>query len=201
MSRIAVTPMTTFAPHIDEAQAYLDKVIASLHALDRREKQPLIGILEYLSQYISSTRGEVAALRTTVADPVALSQASDELEEIVTETANATNTIMSVAEDIEALSRTVDDPLAGSLLVAATRIYEACAFQDVTGQRITKVVRAVQHIDQKIGLLAGLCGTGSASSAATIKEVARSGDQALLNGPQLAATAQTQDDIDRLFGN
>ena len=30
-------------PRIDEAQEYLDKVIASLHALDRREKQPLIG--------------------------------------------------------------------------------------------------------------------------------------------------------------
>ena len=193
--------MSTFAPRIDEAQAYLDKVIASLHALDRREKQPLVGILEYLSQYISSTRGEVAALRTSVADPVALSRASDELEEIVTETANATNAIMSVAEEIEALSRTATGPLAGSLLVAATRIYEACAFQDVTGQRITKVVRAVQHIDQKIGLLAGLCGTGAIGSSDAVSESARTGDDALLNGPQLAATAQTQDDIDRLFGN
>ncbi len=188
-------------PRIDEAQEYLDKVIASLHALDRREKQPLIGVLEYLSEFIRSTRGEVAALRSSAATPAALSQASDELEEIVTETAKATNTIMSVAEDMEELSRNTDDPVSSQLLAAATRIYEACAFQDITGQRITKVVRAVQHIDQKIRLLAGLAGMVEDGEAAAPTPGAepRKGDEALLNGPQLATIAQSQDDIDRLF--
>jgi len=189
-------------PRIDEAQEYLDKVIASLHALDRREKQPLVGVLEYLSHFIRSTRGEVAALRSTAATPAVLSEASDELEEIVTETAKATNTIMSVAEDMEELSRQTDDPVSSTLLAAATRIYEACAFQDITGQRITKVVRAVQHIDQKIRLLASLAGMDeNATEPAAAKVEERTGDAALLNGPQLAVSAQSQDDIDRLFGS
>lgn len=190
-------------PRIDEAQEYLDKVIASLHALDRREKQPLIGVLEYLSGFIRSTRGEVAALRSSAATPAALTQASDELEEIVTETAKAANAIMSVAEDMEEMSRQCDDPISSKLLSAATRIYEACAFQDITGQRITKVVRAVQHIDQKISLLAGLAGMPEDGEAPAPEQAADggAGDAALLNGPQLAVTAHSQDEIDRLFGS
>lgn len=189
--------MTAAVPHIDEAQAYLDKIIASLRAMDRREKQPLVGILEYLSDYIRNTRGEVAALRRNADSPVALFQASDELEEIVTETARATNNIMSVAEDMEKMSRDAGEPLATQLMNAATRIYEACAFQDITGQRITKVVRAVQHIDGQIRQLAAICDTGNGGNVGEVAPVAA---DALLNGPQLSATAQTQDDIDRLFG-
>ncbi len=194
--------MTAPSPRLDEAQDYLDNVITSLRALDRREKQPLVGILEYLSEYIRSTRGEVAALRSSVGSPVILSQASDELEEIVHETAKATNSIMSVAEDIEDLARHADDSVASALQNAATRIYEACAFQDITGQRITKIVRAVQHIDQKIRLLAGLCGMEAMADGPidTSNFDARHGDEKLLNGPQLATSAQSQDEIDRLFG-
>lgn len=194
--------MTVPSPRLDEAHDYLDSVIASLRALDRREKQPLIGILEYLSEYIRSTRGEVAALRSSVGSPVILSQASDELEEIVHETAKATNSIMSVAEDIEDLARQADDAVATALQNAATRIYEACAFQDITGQRITKIVRAVQHIDQKIRLLAGLCGMEAVPEGSEALNAAdtRKGDERLLNGPQLAVSAQSQDEIDRLFG-
>ncbi|HEY1722849.1 MAG TPA: protein phosphatase CheZ [Magnetospirillaceae bacterium] len=190
------------APRLDEAQDYLDSVITSLRAMDRREKQPLVGILEYLSEYIRSTRGEVAALRSTVGSPVVLAQASDELEEIVHETAKATNSIMSVAEDIEELSRQTDDTVATALQNAATRIYEACAFQDITGQRITKIVRAVQHLDQKIRLLAGLCGMEAPAedNVSLGENQIRTGDESLLNGPQLAVAASSQDEIDRLFG-
>ena len=33
---------------------------------------------------------------------------------------------------------------------ATTRIYEACSFQDITGQRITKVVKALHGIEEKV---------------------------------------------------
>ncbi len=61
----------------------------------------------------------------------------------------------------------------------------------------------MQHIDQKIGLLAALCGAEKNGGNATLADIGteRSGDAALLNGPQLATTAQSQDDIDRLFGS
>jgi chemotaxis protein CheZ len=201
-SHSAEIVMTTVPPKIDEAHAYLDKVIDSLQALDRREKQPLLGILQYLSDYIRTTRGEIAAMRSTDGTLVDLPKASDELEEVVVETARATNTIMSVAEEMEEISREVDPPLAKQLMDAATRIYEACTFQDITGQRINKIVRAVQHIDQKIALLSKVCGMEfDRAIAADGADARERGDEALLNGPQVAATAQSQDDIDRLFNS
>jgi len=192
--------MINMPPRLEDAHDYLDKVIVSLRAMDRREKQPLVGVLEYLSEYIRSTRGEVAQLRSTVAGPATISQASDELEEIVTETAKAANAIMSVAEDLETLANQVDEPVTTTLRNLATKIYEACAFQDITGQRITKVVRAVQDIDQKVALLARICGMDH-TAGASAPAAPRTGDDALLNGPQIAASAQTQDEIDRLFNS
>ena len=192
--------MISLPPKLEDAQDYLDKVIVSLRALDRREKQPLVGVLEYLSEYIRTTRGEVAQLRSSSAGPVAIAQASDELEEIVTETARATNAIMSVAEDMEEMAGVIDEPFAASMRNLATKIYEACAFQDITGQRITKVVRAVQEIDQKVSLLARVAGMDGVAPA-DHPAGPENDDAKLLNGPQLAATAQTQDEIDRLFNS
>jgi len=192
--------MTTVPPKIDEAHAYLDKVILSLQALDRREKQPLLGILQYLSDYIRSTRGEIAAMRSADGGGVDLPKASDELEEVVTETAKATNSIMSIAEEMEGVARKVDPAIAKQLMDMSTRIFEACTFQDITGQRINKIVRAVQHIDEKIALLSKLCGMDlSAKPADSAPKPLTDAD--LLNGPQLAASAQSQDEIDRLFNS
>ena len=196
--------MPASAPRIDEAQDYLDKVIESLHAMDRREKQPLIGILEYLSEYIRSTRGEVAAFRSSVAirpfcrrPPTSSRRSSPRPPRRPTRSCRW--------RGHGRIEPSVDGPISAKLLSAATRIYEACAFQDITGQRITKVVRAVQHIDQKIRLLAGLAGMAEDGEAPAptpgLAAGGGTGDAALLNGPQLAGTAHSQDEIDRLFGS
>ena len=39
---------------------------------------------------------------------------------------------------------------AAKLQDAVTRIYEACSFQDITGQRITKVVTTLKVIEEKV---------------------------------------------------
>jgi chemotaxis protein CheZ len=78
-----------------------------------------------------------------------------------------------------------------------TRIYEASAFQDITGQRITKIVRALQHIESKLQTLVEECG-GADDTAEGEPEV--TGDAALLNGPQLGKNANSQTEIDLLFG-
>jgi chemotaxis protein CheZ len=156
------------------------------------KKQPLLGVLQYLSEHIRHTRRELGTLRS--GDGQILASTTDELEEIVAETARAANEIMGAAEAIEALMPKVEKPVADALLAAVTRIYEASAFQDITGQRITKIIRAVQDIEEKIGTLARACGDLEAAAGGDVE-----GDAALLNGPQLGNTAATQDDIDALF--
>jgi chemotaxis protein CheZ len=192
--------MSAPKPRLDDAQIYLDKVITSLHALDRHEKTPLLAILEYLSGFIRATRDEITLLRPMGQDERPLSVAADELEEIVAETAKAADAIMSAAEEVERLSAVADAAIAGPLLAAATRIYEVCAFQDITGQRIGKVVRAVQNIEERIGMLSAMCGSDLDLAGANTTPASRpASDAALLNGPQLAGAAKSQADIDRLF--
>ncbi len=177
---------------LDDAHGYLDRVIRELHGLRTEKKHPLVGVLQYLSDHIRHTRSELGALRPKGAS---LATTADELEEVVAETARAANEIMNAAETIEKLMPRVDRDVAVELLAAVTSIYEASAFQDITGQRITKIIRAVQEIEGKIETLVGACGEAGGGAA----EAERSGDEALLNGPQMPSTANSQDDIDALF--
>ena len=88
------------------------------------------------------------------------------------------------------------DAAAGNALMdAVTNIYEASAFQDITGQRITKVVRSLQSMEDKLGSLMSAFGPLENAMAAAAPE----GDAALLNGPQLGRNSSSQTDIDALF--
>jgi len=177
---------------IDDAQGYLDRLIRELHVLGKDGQQPLVRVLEYVSRHISSTREEIGALRP---DGVSLSSTADELEEILSETARAANEIMTAAESVERVAEGMEPCVRDTLQAAATRIYEASAFQDITGQRITKVVRALQHIEARVDVLTKACGIVTKMPAEAI------GDKALLNGPQLSCNAATQSEIDSLFAS
>jgi chemotaxis protein CheZ len=182
---------------LDDAHGYLEKIIKSLHAIDRREKGPLISVLELLSTYVDSTKKDIADLRSTEGAGNSFSTAAVELEEIVAEASKATHTIMNAAEVVEQIGAGLDKAAAAKLSDAVTSIYEACAFQDITGQRISKVVNAMQSIETKVVGLARACGDAVESQA--IEKKAVSDESKLLNGPQLSVNAKSQDEIDKLF--
>lgn len=183
---------------LDNAHDYLEKVIESLRTLNRREKGPLVQILEYISGYIRASRGEIWALRHGEESQASFTTAADELEEIVNESTTATNTIMSAAEAVEGAADKIDDPAIADLLrQEATRVYEACTFHDITGQRIAKVVRTLQSIESRVNALAAVCGADVGEDQAAVP--AKAASAKLENGPQLSNTAKTQDEIDRLF--
>jgi chemotaxis protein CheZ len=86
---------------------------------------------------------------------------------------------------------------------ATTKIYEACSFQDITGQRITKVVTTLKAIEAKIGHI--IATFGAEASAIMDQPIADdnepAGEEGLLNGPQLPAVAMDQSDIDKLLAS
>ena len=181
---------------LPDAHDYLDRVIRELRALKAPQKDTLVGVLQYLSDHIRATRAEIGAIRGGASGDQLFGSTADELEEIVTETARAANRIMDAAETIEGVAGKVDPASAAALTDAVTKIYEASSFQDITGQRITKLVRALQPMDTKLQSLAAAFGRADFTPAAAVE-----GDAALLNGPQLAQSASSQDDIDALFGD
>ena len=82
-------------------------------------------------------------------------------------------------------------------------IFEACNFQDITGQRISKVVGSMKFIEERVTQMAHIWGgleSFNDMEAFTMPE--REGDEALLNGPALDGDPMrtSQDAIDALFG-
>lgn len=162
---------------------------------------------------VTSTLAEIGVLRQSGKDGCdRLAAAGRELDAVVDATEGATNAILHASEVIE---RVIDDlhalaasnPLLNGLLTEAQEalsgIYEAASFQDITGQRITKVVSALRFVDERIARLESIW---SATGDLVIPPPEETADDAddeshLLNGPQLAGEALDQSAIDALFND
>ena len=166
--------------------------------------------IEALSSYIQTARSEIASLRPDEITDEHIPAAGEELEAIVGATEQATNGIMEAVEAIESEAAKLDPEAAERITDAVTRVYEACSFQDITGQRITKVVKTLKQIETKVAALIGAFGDelarekARAAAAAEPAPASATGDKPsdedLLNGPQLPGNANSQADIDALFG-
>ena len=155
--------------------------------------------LSKLANIIETARRDIAALRPDEIRQKHLPSATDELDAIVAATATATGDILDAAEKISAMADAVGS---SKLMDEVTRIFEACSFQDITGQRITKIVRTLKEIEAKVGDLVRAFGSlevaaGNADAPAADDPT---GEKALLNGPQLPSNARSQADIDAIFG-
>ena len=93
-------------------------------------------------------------------------------------------------------------PEQAEIVTSATmRVYEACNFQDITGQRTTKVIKALKSIEERVEGLVKAFGDEIAKYAASNprKKKEPEGEEALLNGPQLDGKGVSQADIDAMF--
>ena len=198
----------------------IDKIAGVIEALSATMKNAsgdgdgkLLTELEHLADYIDSARKEISALKPLEVKEEFLPTATDELDAIIEATAEATNNIMDATEAIEEVMENVDEKANLALMQATTSIYEACTFQDITGQRITKVVNTLKDIEEKIDGLLAAFGSGDEKGKTkparkkTGKKAKRKSkkknlaDKDLLNGPQMAGEGKTQDEIDELLAS
>jgi chemotaxis protein CheZ len=151
--------------------------------------------LKAIAARIETLRDEVRRLRPEALTREQVPAAGAELEAIVRDTEAATNRIMAAAEGL--LAADLSDPVAGRAEIErhAIDIFEACGFQDITGQRISKVVKALAEIETRTGGLAAALGVVEFDAPA---EPVRTTDP-LLNGPALEGPETSQDDVDALF--
>lgn len=166
--------------------------------------------LDEIQEAISSTKKELATLHTGSFQGDGMNRVTDELDAIVTGTENATETILAAAESIEAnsgdlramLKRGANVELVSDIQDQIVRIFEACNFQDLTGQRITKVVKTLHFIEDRVNRMMGIWGGLDAfDDIAPDAQPVKDEQASLLNGPALPedATRVSQDDIDALF--
>ena len=163
------------------------------------KESSLLREVEELGQMIANTKSEIAALRVDDITDHDIPFATDELDAIVEHTAHATDAILESCEMLDEVSATVSGDAAAKLQAATTKIYEACSFQDITGQRITKVVNTLKTIEGKVAHIVGTFGKSAAGVRDPADHVTTDAD--LLNGPQLPAHAMDQSDIDKLLAD
>lgn len=161
--------------------------------------------LEELARYIRQAKHDIAAIKPKDISTNYIPHATDELDAVVGATEEATNKIMDVCDEVSSIAETCATEVKDKLVACTTKVYEACNFQDITGQRITKVVEALKHIDSRIEALVKAMGEeihrGGDNAAHTLKHVhAADPDKGLLNGPQLQGNGINQDEIDKLMG-
>lgn len=190
----------------DEIVAVVESILASMDGDLSQANLKVYSELEGLARYIAQAKSEIAALRPDEIRNRHLPTATDELEAIVGATEQATHGILEAVEVIEGLVAEMPEEIGNKVTDAVTQVYEACNFQDITGQRITKVVKALQHIEQKVDGLLAVFGEDMAQRHQAVLEAdsaeeAEVTDEKLLNGPQLPEEATTQDEIDKLLAD
>ncbi|PIR37864.1 MAG: hypothetical protein COV35_08015 [Alphaproteobacteria bacterium CG11_big_fil_rev_8_21_14_0_20_39_49] len=122
-----------------------------------------------------------------------IESASSELDAVIESTEQATDTILDSAERIQKIIlNNPKNEMSKSITDNVMIIFEACNFQDITGQRIKKISKALDFIEHSAGHIL------SKYSYEDINKDVR-GDAHLMKGPQSNPDSPNQDDIDKLF--
>lgn len=169
---------------------------------------PLIrGELIVLIEHLGRLRRELSAIRHPSEEDFAFTHMGSQLDAIVQATEDATNTIMESVEKNEALITGLRESIAeqahldvlDQVMENDMAIIEACSFQDITGQRVQKVMKSVAFIETRVNALIDIWGRANIEGSESDIEDTRTDDEKLLRGPALEGEAISQDDIDKMF--
>jgi chemotaxis protein CheZ len=174
------------------------------------EAQKLKTELDLIYDAINKTKQEIATVHLSGFEGPEMTRVTNELDAIVGGTKHATEQILANAEQIDQMAHTLaprlkseqDQALVADVQERVTKIFEACNFQDLTGQRITKVVGTLKFIETHIVRMMEIWGGLEAFKDIEAEQIAAcAGDARLLNGPKVEGEAghASQDDIDALF--
>ncbi|MCC2112220.1 MAG: protein phosphatase CheZ [Hyphomicrobiales bacterium] len=185
--------------------------IGRLEQLVRRERSipdidNIRNNLTDMAGAIERTKKEIACLGRDSEAGGRITAATEELDAIIEQTETAASEILEAAEKIEDRVRDlresgVDDGICDTLDATVTDVYMACSFQDLTGQRMQKVVGVLQYLESRIATMIDIWGIDDVEIEAdddVEPEDVRS-DAHLLNGPQMPGEGNQQDDVDALF--
>jgi len=223
------TPVKATAGMLDAAgisPAERNEIIAELKALhdlvERRSAKPSTEIetcsadelrrlksdTDAIHLALTRTKQEVAALHASAFGP-APARVTRELDAVVESAERATQQILGAAEEIEdaantlsaSLKREQEKSLALDIQDNVLRIFEACNFQDLTGQRIAKVLATLQFVEERIAHMIEIWGGIDAFKSYAAAAEAQLDRNHLLHGPKLDDDDGhvSQDDVDAMF--
>ncbi|WP_316861505.1 protein phosphatase CheZ [uncultured Cohaesibacter sp.] len=180
------------------AEMMADSLDSYLQAMDQSLYQEFTAI----ANEISSMKTEIAALRPAEMRHAAIPDAGRELDAVVEATESATNVIMSSAEEIMGADTSDSDAYQALVNDKIIEIFEACSFQDITGQRISKVVNALNAIDKRVSTFIERMKMQDVADAAIEEtEEDRRKRELILHGPQHAGEGVDQNEVDAMLAD
>jgi chemotaxis protein CheZ len=167
--------------------------------------------LDAMKDAITSTKHEIASIHRSEFEGKGMRRVAGELDAVVGATEQATTNILSAVEEIETSANMLraagvdsgNNDHVGVILDRVVGLYEACNFQDLTGQRINKIVNVLKFVEERLDKMIGVWGGLEAFKELAVHDGAGGGDEkGLLNGPKLDSDDGhvEQNDIDALFG-
>ena len=151
-------------------------------------------------------RNELSGLRVADGDGDLFQSMIEQLDALAGEIAEATDKVMTAGEAIQKSTDTIavrtkdrtTKTHVNRIVKNSGDLFEACSFQDITGQRIGKITRTVGAIEDVFHRLAALAG-GKGGKKGAAKSIDRIDAGLTLEGPQIDGPAISQADIDNLF--
>lgn len=181
---------------------------ADIESCSADELRRLKSDTDAIHDAINRTKQEVAALHANAFGPPP-ARVTRELDAVVESAERATQQILGAAEDIEdaantlsaSLKREQEKSLALDIQDNVLRIFEACNFQDLTGQRIAKVLTTLKFVEDRIAHMIEIWGGIDAFKTYTAAAAADLERNNMLHGPKLDDDEDhvSQDDVDAMF--
>ncbi len=165
--------------------------------------------LDNLIHYVERLRLELANITRKKGDRSDFENMSVQLDALVKNTEEASYEILKSSEDIlETVDKLREDnseedrnKLCDLITTKAMATLQACSFQDITGQRVTKIIRSVQFVEERVNSMAEIYGEASINTLGLeISAKETPSEEVCMDGPAVhAEEAISQDDIDALF--
>jgi chemotaxis protein CheZ len=189
---------TRLPPTAEEISTIVQQTVSTLTGdVTAGDLKFYVGLQE-LASFIRNARKEIAEIQPKDITVSHIPLATDELDAVVEATEEAANKIMDVCDMIQDIAIACKPEVNEKLVACTTRIFEACNFQDITGQRITKVVTTLKRIDKKVEALLKALGE-EINRNGEARAIVNDDSDALLHGPQLPKNAVDQAAIDKLL--
>lgn len=185
-------PMT-LTDVIGIAEAMTTNLQPLLRRIDVTLQTELRGILVKIEQL----RSEISKVHATDISINRIPEVGKELDEVVRATETATNSIMESAEKVLAADGLSEAEYRSLVEAEMMKIFESCSFQDITGQRVNKVVETIKVIEERINMLCSMIDASGVNGDEAMTDREKSQKAQLLNGPSSDGAGQSE--IDAMF--
>lgn len=188
---------------LDDVQSLVDGLIDAIVAQAGAENRQMENELREVLDYVVRAKQEFMSIGPRTLSAKKIPDANNELNAILGATEEAAGQIMDAADQVSELAGTVGGPTGSQLQSISTRLYEASAFQDICGQRITKVLAILKFLEGRLAALAETLGDSRLEEEDETVEFDKNGlavdPDRLTHGPQLEGKGISQNQVDALL--